>query len=44
VDIDCAGSSLRARVVRRDGARFGLQFLVPLTEAWLADAIEHDRW
>jgi hypothetical protein len=38
VQIECAGTTRLARVVRCDGARFGVQFMLPLTKDQLAAA------
>jgi hypothetical protein len=39
VRIACAGTTRLARVVRRDGDRFGVQFMLPLTKDQLAAAM-----
>lgn len=39
IQIDCGGQLRSAHVVRRQGARFGVQFVIPLSEAQVEAAI-----
>ncbi len=39
IQIDCGGQLRSARVVRRQGDRFGVQFLIPLSEAQVEAAV-----
>lgn len=40
IQLDCAGATRLARVMRWEGKRFGVQFLAPLTEAQVAAAVD----